>query len=157
MALHAQRRRNCRDSVKAGREKASRCGARGRAGPTRLSEDGTDVGKASRAIPLFAALRPILAKAFELAPAGAVYVVDGNQCEAENTASGWRNCNLRTQFERIVKRAGLQPWPRPFHAMQASRETELAKEYPIHNCNHMIGNHAPHRLEALPASDRHRF
>ncbi len=98
------------------------------------------VGKASRAIPLFAELRPILAEAFDLAPDGAVYVVDGNHREAANTASGWRNCNLRTQFERIVKRAGLQPWPRLFHAMRASRETELAKEYPIHVVTAWLGN-----------------
>jgi len=98
------------------------------------------VGKASRTIPLFAELRPILAEAFELAPVGAVYVVDGNHREAANTASGWRNCNLRTQFERIVKRAGLQPWPRLFHAMRASRETELAKEYPIHVVTSWLGN-----------------
>jgi integrase len=98
------------------------------------------VGKASRAIPLFAELRPILSEAFDLAPEGAVYVVDGNHRDAANTASGWRNCNLRTQFERIVKRAGLQPWPRLFHAMRASRETELAKEYPIHVVTSWLGN-----------------
>jgi len=98
------------------------------------------VGKASREIPLFAELRPILAEAFDLAPEGAVYVVDGNHREAANTASGWRNCNLRTQFERIVKRAGLQSWPRLFHAMRASRETELAKEYPIHVVTAWLGN-----------------
>jgi len=98
------------------------------------------VGKASRTIPLFAELRSTLAEAFDLAPEGAVYVVDGNHREAANTASGWRNCNLRTQFERIVKRAGLQPWPRLFHAMRASRETELAKEYPIHVVTAWLGN-----------------
>jgi len=98
------------------------------------------VGKASRTIPLFAELRPILAEAFDLAPEGAVYVVDGNHRDSANTASGWRNCNLRTQFERIVKRAGLLPWPRLFHAMRASRETELAKEYPIHAVTAWLGN-----------------
>lgn len=98
------------------------------------------VGKASRAIPLFAELRPILAEAFDLGPEGAVYVVDGNHREAANAASGWRNCNLRTQLERLLKRAGLQPWPRLFHAMRASRETELAKEYPIHVVTSWLGN-----------------
>ncbi len=115
------------------------------------------VGKASRTIPLFAELRRYLEEALDLAPelqtdangellpeaqqpAGAIYVVGGNHREAANTASGWRNCNLRTQFERIVKRAGLQPWPRLFHAMRASRETELAKEYPIHVVTAWLGN-----------------
>ncbi len=97
-------------------------------------------GKASRTIPLFAELRPYLVEAFELAPEGAVYVVDSNYREAANTASGWRNCNLRTQFERIVKRAGLELWPRLFHALRASRETELAKEYPIHVVTAWLGN-----------------
>ena len=67
-------------------------------------------------------------------------MVDGNHRDAANTPSGWRNCNLRTQFERLVKRAGLQPWPRLFHAMRASRETELAKEYPIHVVTAWLGN-----------------
>jgi len=98
------------------------------------------VGKASRTIPLFPELRPILDEAFAAAPDGAVYVVDGNHRDAANTASGWRNCNLRTQFERIVKRAGLTPWPRLFHAMRASRETELARKYPIHVVTSWLGN-----------------
>jgi integrase len=98
------------------------------------------VGKASRTIPLFAELRPILSEAFELALDGAVYVVDGNHRQAANTASGWRNCNLRTQFERIVRRAGLTPWPRLFHAMRSSRETELARDYPIHVVTQWLGN-----------------
>lgn len=98
------------------------------------------VGKAGRTIPRFGELRPILAEAFALAPEGAVYVVDGNRREAANTAAGWRKCHLRTQFERIVKRAGQQAWPRLFHAMRASRETELAKEYPIHVVTAWLGN-----------------
>jgi integrase len=98
------------------------------------------VGKASRTIPLFAELRPILGEAFNLAPDGAVYVVDGNHREAANTASGWRNCNLRTQFERIVKRAGLQAWPRLFHALRASRETELVEAYPVQVVTGWLGN-----------------
>lgn len=98
------------------------------------------VGKASRTIPLFAELRPILAEAFEIAAEGAVYVVDGGYRETAMTSKGWANCNLRTQLERLLKRAGLQPWPRLFHAMRASRETELAKQYPIHVVTAWLGN-----------------
>ena len=71
----------------------------------------TTSARQAATIPLFAELRPILDEAFDVAPDGAEYVVDGNHREAANTASGWRNCNLRTQFERIVKRAGLTPGP----------------------------------------------
>ena len=54
--------------------------------------------------------------------------------------SGWRNCNLRTQFERLVRRAGLMPWPRLFHALRVSRETELARERLIHVVTGWLGN-----------------
>lgn len=97
-------------------------------------------GKGNRTIPLFPELKPVLLDAAELAPKGAEYVVGGDYRKAANTAKGWKNCNLRTQFERIVKRAGLEPWPRLFHAMRASRETELAKEYPIHVVTAWLGN-----------------
>ena len=97
-------------------------------------------GKGNRTIPLFAELNPILSETFELAPEGAEYVVGGGYRKSANTPSGWRNCNLRTQFERLIKRAGLQPWPRLFHALRASRETELAHDYPLHVVTNWLGN-----------------
>ncbi len=97
-------------------------------------------GKASRETPLFPELRAILTEAFEAAPEGAEYVVGGNHRAAAQCAAGWRNCNLRTQFERIVRRAGLEPWPRLFHAMRASRETELAATFPVHVVTAWLGN-----------------
>lgn len=98
-------------------------------------------GKAHRDVPLFPELRAILEEAWDLAPDGAVYVV-GNDVyrKAANTAIGWRSCNLRTQFGRILKKAGLKAWPRLFHAMRASRETELAAEYPVHVVTAWLGN-----------------
>ena len=86
-------------------------------------------------------LRAILEEAFESAKDGAVYVV-GNDAyrQAANTPGGWRNCNLRTQFGRILKRASLEAWPRLFHALRASRETELAAVYPIHVVTAWLGN-----------------
>ena len=97
-------------------------------------------GKGSRPIPMFPELRPILADAFDAAPEGAEYVVGGDYRHAANSPSGWRNCNLRTQFVRIIKRAGLTPWPRLFHNLRASRETELAKDHPLHTVTAWIGN-----------------
>ena len=97
-------------------------------------------GKASRLIPLFAELYPILTDARELAPDGAVFVVDEQYRRSALGKTGWRNCNLRTQFERLVTRAGLTPWPRLFHALRASRETELARDFPIHVVTTWLGN-----------------
>jgi integrase len=97
-------------------------------------------GKETRVIPLFGELRPILTEAFESAPDGAEFVVGGGYREAANTPGGWRNCNLRSQLLRIIKRAGLVAWERPFHALRGSRETELAKEYPLHVATAWMGN-----------------
>ncbi len=97
-------------------------------------------GKDTRVIPLFSELATILEKAWELAPEGATYVVEERFRRASNKHTGWRNCNLRTTFEKIVTRAGLKPWPKLFHALRSSRETELAQEFPIHVVTAWLGN-----------------
>ncbi len=107
---------------------------------TVTSPKGEKDGKGSRVVPLFPELRTILESAFDLAPEGAVYVVDPKYREGSFKPSGWMNCNLRTTFEKIIRRAGLKPWPRLFHAMRASRETELAGRFPIHVVTAWLGN-----------------
>jgi len=97
-------------------------------------------GKGSRTIPLFAELRSILAEAFELAPDGAEYVVDEKFRKAAMGPAGWMNVNLRTTFQKIVKRAGLSAWPRLFHNLRASRETELVEIYPVQVVTSWLGN-----------------
>ncbi len=51
-----------------------------------------------------------------------------------------RNSNLRTQLERIIRKADLNPWPKLFQNLRATRETELAEEFPIHVVCDWIGN-----------------
>jgi hypothetical protein len=48
--------------------------------------------------------------------------------------------NLRTQFFRILRRAGVKPWERLFHNLRASRQTELADQFPLHVVTDWIGN-----------------
>ncbi|GIW96057.1 MAG: hypothetical protein KatS3mg110_4098 [Pirellulaceae bacterium] len=98
-------------------------------------------GKATRIVPLFPELREILAEAFAQAADGSVYVVEAPRYRTRGVQS-WKACNMRTQFLRIVKRAGLQPWPRLFHNLRASRATELAAEYPQHVLTAWLG-HSP--------------
>lgn len=86
-----------------------------------------------RWIPIFPELRPYLEECFELAEEGAVNVI---------TRYRNSNANLRTTFTKIIKRAGEKPWPKLFHNLRASRETELAAEYPIHVVCEWIGNTA---------------
>ena len=97
-------------------------------------------GKASRTIPLFPELRTILDEAFDLAPPGAVFVVDERFRKSAMGPGGWMNANLRTHFSRIVTRAGLTPWPRLFHNLRASRETELVENYPLQVVTDWLGN-----------------
>ena len=41
---------------------------------------------------------------------------------------------------RIIEKAKLDPWPRLFQNLRASRQTELANEYPIHVVFERMGN-----------------
>jgi hypothetical protein len=71
---------------------------------------------------------------------GTVYVVDERFRKAALGPGGWANANLRTTLTKIVRRAGLQPWPRLFHNLRASRETELAESFPIQVVTSWLGN-----------------
>ncbi len=113
-------------------------------------------GKDTRVIPLFPELRPILEEAFEAAPEGAVYVVNVKYRKAVMGPRGWRGCNLRTTMEKIIRRAGMTPWPRLFHNLRSSRETELCERFPIHVVTAWLGN-TPEiaRKHYLQVTDEH--
>jgi hypothetical protein len=53
---------------------------------------------------------------------------------------GWKNANLRSEMTRLLRRAGVSGWPRLFHSMRASRQTELQREFPIHVVCSWLGN-----------------
>ena len=88
-------------------------------------------GKAMRVIPMFPELHDPLLEVFNEAEEGTEYVI---------TRYRDLNCNLRTQLNRIIKRAGLSPWPRLFHNLRASRQNELKKEFSIDLVCEWIGN-----------------
>ena len=44
---------------------------------------------------------------------------------------------------KIIKRAGLKPWPRLFHNLRATRQTELTRDFPIHVVCEWLGNSNP--------------
>ncbi len=48
--------------------------------------------------------------------------------------------NLRTTFQKIIRRAGLEPWPKLFQNLRSTRETELAESFPIHVVCAWLGN-----------------
>jgi integrase len=99
-------------------------------------------GKGTRTIPLFPELKPILEQAWELADDGAMYIVDERMRKSALKVDGgiWANCNLRTTLEKIIERAGLKAWPRLFHNLRASRETELVERFPVQVVTSWLGN-----------------
>jgi integrase len=86
-------------------------------------------GKATRTIPLFPELLPYLLEAHEQADDGAVHVIARH-----------RNANHRTRAEKIVRRAGVQSWPKLFQNLRSTRETELADAFPIKVVCAWMGN-----------------
>jgi integrase len=90
-------------------------------------------GKERRIIPIFPELKKPLEDVYNEAPPGTKHVI-----------SKYRNAeaNLRTQLVRIIKRAGVEPWPKPWQNMRSSRETELAHVFPLYVACEWLGNTA---------------
>jgi len=90
-------------------------------------------GRAVRVVPIAPELRPILQDLFDAAEPG-----------AEAVAPRLRDAgmNLRTQFERIIAKAGVKPWPRLFHNLRASCATDWVERFPAHVVAGWLG-HSP--------------
>ncbi len=89
------------------------------------------VGGESRQIPIFPELRPYLEEVWEQAEPGTEWVI---------TRYRGADRNLRTKLEKIIKRAGLTPWPKLWQNLRSTRQTELAETYPMHVVCQWIGN-----------------
>lgn len=89
-------------------------------------------GHESREIPLFPELLPFLLDARELAEKKTGYVITKRR---ETTGAA-----LRRQMARCIDKAKVESWPRVFHNLRASRQTELEDEYPSHAVNAWMGN-----------------
>jgi hypothetical protein len=76
-----------------------------------------------------------LEEAFDQASEGATYCITRYRDAAR--------VNLRTQLVRIIHKAGLEPWEKPWQNMRSSRETELAETFPMHVVCKWIGNTQP--------------
>lgn len=96
------------------------------------------VGGESRIIPLFPELLPYLREVFEQAEPGTEHMITRYR-------DTWQN--LRTHFGRIIRKAGLEPWPKLFHNLRATRQTELAKDWPLHVVCSWVGNSQPVAME----------
>ena len=89
------------------------------------------VGGESRQIPMFPELRLHLEQVWEQAEPGTEWVI--TRYRGDDT-------NLRTQLQKIIRRAGLTPWPKLWQNLRSTRQTELAETYPMHVVCQWIGN-----------------
>jgi hypothetical protein len=104
-------------------------------------------GGESRLVPLFPELRPYLDESLEQAEPGTEYVIMRYRVT---------NMNLRTQLMRIIKRAGLKPWPKLFQNLRSTRQTELEENFPSHVVCAWIGNsEAVAKKHYLQVTDEH--
>ncbi len=105
-------------------------------------------GRETRLIPLWPELEAILKEAWNASPAGE------NRIITRYTDSA---ANLRTLFKKIIKRAGLKPWPKLFQNLRASRENELIDQgVPAHVAAAWIGHSVKvQRKSYLQVSDHH--
>ncbi len=88
-------------------------------------------GGATRTIPMFPELESLLVDAVNESPEGNPWVI-------------WRyrqaGGNFRTQLMRIIRKAKLEPWPKLFHNLRASRESELMRQYDLATVCKWLGN-----------------
>ncbi len=110
-------------------------------------------GKAQRIIPLFSEVKECLDRLWAVAPEG-TDVFTKLKRTAQFSTTGWKAVNLRTTFIKIVKRAGVEPWPRVFHNMRASCQTDLEQRFPSYVVCAWLGNSESvakaHYLQVLP-------
>jgi len=93
-----------------------------------------------RRCPLFLRVRQALDEAWQHAEEGSDHVFPLSFRKRAMTRFGFRNANLRTTFDKIIRRAGLEPWPNLFHALRKSCETDLVRQFPLPQVAKWLGN-----------------
>ncbi len=81
-------------------------------------------GKATRVVPIFPELRPYLDEGY--------FRDDGDKTWVVPMLAGNAEKNLGTRFRKIIRRAGVEVWPKPFQNCRSSRQTELEQQFPTY-------------------------
>ena len=98
-------------------------------------------GKGVRVMPLFPELRPYLQAVLDELLASD-FDPKQRRLSEQPVITRYRdtNANLRTQLCKIIRRAGLKPWPKLFQNLRATRATELADAFPTHVAAGWLGH-----------------
>ncbi len=84
-------------------------------------------GKATRWVPIFPELRPYLDEAWNAAETG-------QECFIKSIGDS------RHKMRPIIRRAGLDVWPKLFQNLRSTRQTELEERFPSHVVCAWLGN-----------------
>lgn len=90
--------------------------------------------KRGRVVPLFKELLPLLEARHQAAETG-----EGDELVLPMLAT-MQGSSLRKPLLHAIKLAQLDPWPRLWHNLRASRQIDLARDYPAHVVCDWIGN-----------------
>jgi integrase len=91
-------------------------------------------GKATREIPLFPELLPFIEK---LRSSTQNAAPDDFVIPALRRSTG---ANVRKRMSHAIRTAGLKSWPRVFHNLRSSRQTELEERFPRKTVCEWMGN-----------------
>ncbi|MBA3484667.1 MAG: site-specific integrase [Pirellulales bacterium] len=89
-------------------------------------------GKETRWLPLFPEIAKLLEERFNEAEEGEEFILPSYRLASGHKATKMLCAALR--------RAKVEPWSRLFHSLRASRQSELAEQYPAHVVSAWIGN-----------------
>ncbi len=87
-------------------------------------------GREWREVPIFPELKQQLIESWDAAPEGSDMVIRRYR----------KHKNLRTEFYRLMERAGIEKYPKPFQNLRSTRETELMRRFPEHVVYRWLGN-----------------
>ena len=104
-----------------------------------------------RFCPIFEELYPYLLELQDIARPG----IDCPMSSPVITRWNSSDQNLRTPFLKVLRRAGIKAWPKLFHNMRATRQTELLAQFPAKDVCDWLGNSQAVAMKhyAMPTDD----
>jgi integrase len=106
-------------------------------------------GHERRVVPIFPELMPLFEARFNEAEPGEEWVLPFMR--------GRDGAGFSYIVKQAIRRAGLEPWPRLWHSMRATRETELAAKHPLHVAATWIGNSTVVAMKHYLSVSEHDF
>ena len=110
----------------------------------RIPSPKTEVhNKSYRMAPILPEILPHLERLFDAAPKGSLFIFERlRERESRRRAEKgfWSALNLRTALQKKLAKAGIVPWPKLWHNLRASAETDLARRFSLASVTAWLGN-----------------